>query len=108
MNNQGDDYSPKQIIQDLAASIQQPDKFAQIFCNAAETQTPIAKILKGKIKELIESDKETIDLIKKYQREIDKEDWRFFMKKIGVAGWSIIMMFIGALFTLLVKNIFHG
>lgn len=95
--NKQDDFSPQDTLRRLSENLEQPDKFAQIFCDAAKTQKNIDETLKLVVKNLIKNDKETIDTIKDYQRQVDKEDWKNFIKKIGATGWAIIMLIVGAI-----------
>ena len=100
-----DDYDPRKEIAKISANLEQPDKFAQIFCHAAENQKSIDHALKKVIKTLIKEDKETIEIIKQYQREVDKEEWRNLLRKIGLVGWSIVMIIVGGIVTAVIKKI---
>ena len=97
MNNQNDEYNPKKQLEKVTATLEQPDKFAIVFCKALESQKSIDTALKKVVKTLIKEDIETITSLKKYQREVDREDWKNFLKKMGVLGWSIIMLALGAI-----------
>lgn len=72
---ESDNYTPEQQLVRVAATIDQPDKFAKVFCEAAKTQKSIDESLKIVVKSLIQHDKETRDFIKIYY-----EKWK---KKIG-------------------------
>lgn len=104
MTNPNDDFNPEKEIATLSANFHQPDKFAENFCKVAKTQKSVDEVLKTIIKSLIKEDQETIEIIKEYQRTVDKEDWRYFLKKIGFTGWSLIMIGVGALITATIKK----
>jgi len=87
-----DNYDARAEIQELHANFHQPDKFAKTFIEAARTQKSIDKELRKIIKNLIKTDQDTIDTIKSFQRQVDKEDWRFFIKKIGLIGLGFISL----------------
>ena len=91
-----DDYNPRKSIEKLTANLEQPDKFAKIFCEATKTQKTIDDALKVVIKSLIQHDKETRDFIKGILRELEKEDWLFVLKKFGFFGWTVIIAVISA------------
>lgn len=90
-------WDSKSAYTTLAANLEQPDKFAQIFCEAASKQKSIDNVLKDNTKSLIKSDKETRDMLKELLREVNKEDWRFFLNKIGAIGWAVILLVVGAI-----------
>lgn len=95
MTTPTDDFNPKQAYESLSANIEQPDRFAQLFCKAAESQKSIDMTLEKVIKNLLEKDLQTIKRIKQLQREINKEEWSSFIKKIGWGGWAFIWTIIG-------------
>lgn len=102
---QDDDFDPSKILKRLAAHIEQPEKFAQIFCDAAKSQKAIDNHLKEVIKEVLIKDPEMISYLKQIARDVDKEDWRFCLKKIGLAGWAGIVFAAGAVFTALIHKL---
>ena len=81
-------------------------KFAEIFCQAAGKQKSIDKVLKDNIRELIKSDKETREMPKELLREVDQEDWRRFVKKVGTPAWAIGLIIIGATLQALSRKFF--
>lgn len=94
---QDDDFDPKQAIAALLANLEQPDKFAHLFCEAAKKQKAIDDVLKENIRALIKHDIEVINSIKYLQRQVDKEDWKFFLKKMGTSSWAILLLMLGAM-----------
>ena len=104
MTTSPDDFNPKQAYDALSANIEQPERFAQLFCKAAKKQKSIDEVLKNVIRDLLDNDQKTIDRVKRLQRDVDKEDWRNFIKKVGLVGWSIIMVAIGAAITIILKK----
>lgn len=101
---QNDDFDPKQAYTKISASLEQPDKFAEIFCAAAKTQKSIDTILKNNVRELLQHDNETRSEIKGMLREIEKEDWKRVVKKIGFSGWTIIVAATSAIVTLIGRH----
>lgn len=102
--NNGDDYNPQDAIAELSASLQQPDRFAQIFCEAAKKQKSIDEVLRDIIKNLLKNDSDTQQCLKNLIRDIDKEDWTNFLKKIGLLGWGGITFITGSIFIILIQN----
>ncbi len=80
------------------------NEFAKIFCDAAKNQKSINITLKEVLKDLLVNDNETIEIIKNLQREIAKEDWRNFAKKVGIAGWTILLLLLGAAFQAILRK----
>ena len=95
VTNLSDDFNPKQAYESLSANIEQPDKFAQLFCKAAASQKSIDNVLKKTFRNLLSKDHQTIERVKQLQREINKEDWRSFLNKIGWTGWALIWAIFG-------------
>ncbi|HEV2917584.1 MAG TPA: hypothetical protein VGW78_07625 [Candidatus Babeliales bacterium] len=106
MTDPNDDFNPHKKLQHVVEHIDQPEKFAKLFCNAAESQRSIDKVLAKKIRNMIKTDSNTIESIKKLQREVDKEDWKNFIKKIGLTGWSLFMASFGAIAALILRKLF--
>ncbi|HDV5783368.1 TPA: hypothetical protein RJD83_000280 [Legionella pneumophila] len=101
-----EDFDPRGAIDSLRANLEQPDKFAELFCNAAAKQKSIDNVLKDIVRELLKHDKETVERIKTIQKEVNKDDWKTIIKKIGVSGWSILLLIIGALISGLSRKYF--
>jgi hypothetical protein len=93
-----DDYDPQELIKELSDNLNQPDKFAEIFCTAAKKQKIIDDCLKEIIKNLLDKDSETRGHIKSIIAEHNKEDLTLIFKKTGLVLGSIFLLFIGALF----------
>ncbi len=99
-----DDFNPGKAIEDLKETIYQPDKFAQLFCNAAETQKDIDKVLKKIIKELLTKDIEAQGVIENLIKEYDKKDIRRIVKKwLGWVG-AIVLSIISGCIGYFIKN----
>lgn len=103
MSNE-DNYDARAEIKKLQDNFYQPDKFAKTFCEAAKTQKSIDLALRKIIKKLIKDDPQTVEALKKHLRDINKEDWKTFIKKIGISGWSIIMASIGAIMATILRK----
>jgi len=78
-------------------TIDQPDKFAEVFCKAAESQVSIKEIFTKEILKSISTDVNCKNALKEIIRQVEKEDIMIFGKKIGLAVWSIIMLVVGAI-----------
>ncbi len=97
MTPPGDDYEPRQAIQTLSDNLTQPDKFAEIFCNAAKSQKKIDGLLKDSIRDLLKNDTLTRDEIKSLINETNKANWKTILKGLWFAIWSIILIIITTL-----------
>lgn len=103
---QGDDWDPKKAFDKVSASLEQPDKFAEIFCKAASSQKSIDKVLTDNFKSLLQNDNDVRCQIKGLLREVDKEDWRSFIRKIGTPAWAVILVVVGAILQALSRKYF--
>jgi hypothetical protein len=101
-----DDYDPRQSIQELSANLTQPDKFAEIFCNAAKTQKKIDDVIKENIREMLRKDYSVINDVKKIVMDSNKEDRWLIFNKVGLAAWSILLIVITALATAWATGVF--
>lgn len=99
-----EDYEPKTAIRRLSASLDQPDKFAEIFCSAAKSQKNIDATLKDVMRDLLKSDKDTRDFVKDLLREVEHEDWRLFVKKFGGLLWALLLIAFGAILTVILEK----
>lgn len=102
-----DDFDPKAAYTDLSAQITQPDKFARLFCDAAEKQKDIDKALKKIIRDLIKEDSETQNSIKVYIKEVEQEDLKAYFRKIGSKAWGTVIFISGAVFTTIIHFVFQ-
>lgn len=96
MTQPDDNFDAKAAVKEVSDKIEQPQKFAEVFCAAADTQKSIDECVKKMLRSLIENDPALRESFRKLIRDVDKEDWRYLVKKIGAAGWSIIMLILGA------------
>jgi catalase (peroxidase I) len=101
-----DDFNIQDTLLNLSANFEQPDKFAEIFCNAAKKQKSIDSTLKDIVRELLKHDKDTVDHLKSVQRQVNKEDLKNLARQIGATGWSVIMLVLGGIISLLLKKYF--
>lgn len=80
-----DNFDPKEEIQrlrdDLGSTLNQPDKFAEVFVKAAKSQKIIDEALQIVILNLIEKDQLTRDHIKRLAKEQGLESWAVITKK---------------------------
>lgn len=64
--------------------------------NAPKKQTDIHNVLKDTFNELLQHDSKARTEIKGLLREIEKEDWTHFIKKVGIGGWTLLIAIISA------------
>lgn len=97
-----ENFIPKEALRKISASLDQPDKFAEIFCTAAKTQKSIDTVLKDVLRDLLKNDEVSRSVVKDLLREVEKEDWRAFVRKgFGGVG-ALILIGFGALLTALI------
>lgn len=101
-----DEFEPKAAFRKISASLDQPDKFAEIFCSAAKTQKNIDTTLKDIMRDLLKNDRESRELVKDMLREVEKEDWKFFIKKSGGIVWTLGSIAFGAVLTAVLRLFF--
>lgn len=94
-----DDYVPQELLKELSANINQPDKFAEIFCAAAKKQKIIDDCLKENIKNVLATDIETRGNLKSIVESCINDDFRFLFKKIGAVVGAFIFILVGAIIT---------
>jgi hypothetical protein len=104
-NPKDEKFDVDAALKSVKETIEQPDKFAEVFCNAAETQTKVKKVIRDEIYKSIDTDADCKDSLKKIIREVEKEAMFFFGKKIGFAAWSIGLIIIGAVAGAIVSKI---
>ncbi len=102
-----DDFSDKEVIKKIKDSIEQPDKFAEIFCEAARKQKSIDTTLKNIILHSIKNDSDTRAELKAMIIEIEREEWRAFVRKFGFGIWSVVIFFGGIVVTEIIHKIIH-
>jgi ferritin len=99
-----EDFNPDQTIKRIDRTLNQPDKFAELFCNAAKTQRIIDAALKEIVSELIKKDSDTKEHLKSLVREVEKEDFRAFLRKVGFAGWTLLVAAFSATVVFFIKG----
>lgn len=97
MITQADDFNPQKEIAKIRSNFEQPDKFAQIFSKAAKKTKAIDEVIKYNIRDVMIRDYEMMNFLKKILREVEKEDWKNAIKKIGSIGSAVLLMAIGAI-----------
>ena len=96
-----DEFDPRTAITEINAILKQPNEFAKIFCHAAGIDKTIDIVLKDTVRELIKTDQNTRELLKLILKEAQNDDWKAFIKTIGLAGWTLFIAItsgIGAVF----------
>lgn len=94
-NDFGKNKFLKSILEDVAKlsnDIRQPDKFAQIFCEAAQTQKSIDYALKHVVVDLLQKDIDAQQTITSIVEKVDRGYERLLLGKAGWAIWVIIGM----------------
>ena len=104
MAEKNDDYAPKEFVDQLAANLNHPDKFAEIFCKAAESQKSIDDVLRKTISNLIKNDRETRDSLKQQLDELDRQAWRTVAKKYVEIIKAFSYMGLSAILTTLITK----
>jgi hypothetical protein len=92
-----DNFDPNKQIAIVYATLNQPDKFAEVFCKAAESQKSIDNALQIIIRNLIQKDRPTRDSIKALIKEYEKEEWWVMIRKGFSIGWTLFAGIIGAI-----------
>ncbi|HSW93403.1 MAG TPA: hypothetical protein VLJ15_03505 [Gammaproteobacteria bacterium] len=91
-----DNYDPRAEIENLHANLHQPDKFAEIFCKVARTQKSVDQVFKEMFINLLKTDKDVFDEVKKIFKLIETENWWNNLIKIRSGIWAILLLAIGA------------
>lgn len=84
-------------VNKLSNDIRQPDKFAQIFCEAAKTQKNIDYILKEVIVDLLSKNSEAQQAITSIVAKVDRDYTRAFSGKVAWGIWTITIIVIEAI-----------
>lgn len=107
MSNNGDNYNPKEAIQEVADTLEQPDKFAKVFSNACKKSKEMDKSLRNVIREMLENDNDMKGILKGMIRKVEREDWRYFVKKVGLVGWTIIIFILSSITNGIITKFFN-
>ena len=103
-----DNFDPKSAIKEVSDNFVQSDKFANHFINACKKSKDMDRALRGIIKDLMEKDTDARGIIVGMIRKVNEEDWKVFLKKIGIGGWTIIVVILtsiaNAIIAALLKN----
>ena len=82
-------------LQTAHDAIQHPDKFAEIFCNAAQSQVSIKQYIRQELQESLTSDVKTKDAMRVIIKQHFDEDWRTWLKsawgKFAILIWTLIV-----------------
>lgn len=85
----------KDISSDLAklsSDLRQPDKFAQIFCEAAKTQKNIDHVLKDIIVDLLAKNSEAQEAVTSVIEKVDRSYHRAISGKVAWGVWTVILI----------------
>lgn len=103
-----DGYDPSLEIKELKTTvdkIDRPDKFAVLFCEAAQTQVAIKNRLGEVVKEIIADDKSVKEKIKELLKEIQRDNIRFMLSGVTWVLTSAISAAIGSIVTYIVTKV---
>lgn len=79
--------------------VDRPEKFAEMFCEVAKTQSAVREKLIEILSSAIQYDVESRKAVKQVLKELHDEDWKHFIRsawgKIGLALWTAISVAIG-------------
>ncbi|MEI8295358.1 MAG: hypothetical protein WCG04_02400 [Alphaproteobacteria bacterium] len=84
-------------VAEISANIEQPDKFAEIFCKAAKTQKSIDLTLRDILVELIAKDAATKESISLLVQQIDRNNWKILTNKVFIWITTMVSTIVGAL-----------
>ena len=99
-----EDFEPKKQVKKLTSDLYQPDKFADIFCNAAQSQKSIDDCLKNNIKQVFKNDKEIHEKIESIIRDCNKKDVILNLKKIGSVLSYLLTLIAGSCITFFIQK----
>lgn len=92
-SNSPDNYDASAVLQETKDKLDRPDKFAEIFCQAAKSQVKIKECLSKIIRELVTKDTAVNQHLNNAFKEIIKKDTKAFhsmlWKKIG---WIVTVL----------------
>lgn len=89
-NNIPDNYDTSALLKETKDKLDRPDKFAEIFCQAAKSQVKIKEHLSKLIREQITKDTAVNDHLNNTFRKIIKNDTRAFYTMLWKKlGWII-------------------
>lgn len=100
----GNDFDVSEYRQKVDAvhdAIVHPDKFADVFCAALETQRKMTEILKRELTAMLKTDADARESLKAIIKECEKEDWKVFVKsafgKVSLGVWTVAVLVVGVL-----------
>jgi len=108
MTEVNDDYIATKTVatvERLTASLEQPDKFARIFCDAVKTQKTMDDALKDVMRNLMKHDKDARYFIKEIVKEFEKESLWASTKKFGFAIWTLFVAAFGVIISPIITHL---
>lgn len=100
------DFDPQQQLKKVHDVIEHPDKFSEVFCTALASQVKMREDLFKVMLQLLRSDIDSRKELKTIIREVEKEDVRFVLKKIGFGGWTFFIFVAGVVITKIIESFF--
>lgn len=112
-NNLPDNYDTEAILKETKDKLERPDKFADIFCQAAKSQVKIKDCLGKIIREMITKDTQVNQHLNNAFKDIIVKDtkifysnlWRKFKGSIVVVGTAVGSVFLTLLTQYLIKKL---
>ena len=102
-NTTPDNYDVDAILQETKDKLERPDKFADIFCEAAKSQIKINKTIVKIIKETVSKDVELNNHFNSMFVNIVKKDTKQFFSSLWRKGIWIITVIGSVILTLLTQ-----
>ncbi len=81
-----------------------PDKFAETFEKAAQSQVKIKETLKKEIRDILATDVDARASLKNVIRQVEKEELWIYTKKFGFAVWTVGSIIIGAVIQAIISS----
>lgn len=99
------DFDLNGVVKDAKSLMENPQVFSEKFCGAMSTQVNIRTNIQDLVLLSLKSDARFKDELKVLIREVDKEDWRYFLKRFdGLDG--LLLLHFQASSELWLSNIF--
>lgn len=93
---------PRDSVIPTVTEVQMP---ADFLVNELEGNKLVDQKIKEMVKGFILGDKDIDKEIEKVVDRIEKEKIKIFMTKIGAAAWSVLMIFFGAVLSVIIQKL---
>lgn len=105
-----DNFDPS-IFAKLESSheiLDRPDKFAEYFKKNLKSQALMKDAIAAEIINLMQTNNAVRDEVKKLVLEVQKEDWKTFLKKFGSWIYTVVAFLLGTAVTVIVTKVLGG